>query len=123
MIRHKINDEELFKYDYIGAPWPPGSGWARNAKYKVGNGGFSLRRVSAMLEITASRENEHGGYPEDEFFAEKTKNLPTEEIAARFANEYVPSPDPVGFHGIWRAGLDEMLRLIPNTPGLPDPEV
>jgi hypothetical protein len=64
-------------YDYIGAPWLPAKseiagwnlikravyqfrrGWARlkggfspvNLKWKVGNGGFSLRRVETMLKV------------------------------------------------------------------------
>jgi hypothetical protein len=38
-------------YDYCGAPWLSGDGhWAG-----VGNGGFSLRRVAACLEVLASR--------------------------------------------------------------------
>jgi hypothetical protein len=34
-------------YDYIGAPWP-------RLKFRVGNGGFSLRRPAACLEVLRS---------------------------------------------------------------------
>ena len=37
---HLIN--EFLQYDYVGAPWPD---------RQVGNGGFSLRRKSKMLEL------------------------------------------------------------------------
>ena len=38
-------------YDYIGAPWSHRDDGSR----RVGNGGFSLRRVSAALRVLASR--------------------------------------------------------------------
>ncbi|MBR5087453.1 MAG: hypothetical protein IKX31_10660 [Muribaculaceae bacterium] len=71
-------------YDYIGAPWLPAQsdvegwnlprravyilrrGWARAKggfspaliKWKVGNGGFSLRRVDAMLQVIDNHRKE-----------------------------------------------------------------
>lgn len=41
-------------YDYYGAPWPlEAEKWGRN---KVGNGGLSLRRVSAMKNVCSKHE-------------------------------------------------------------------
>lgn len=48
LIRHAI-PPHLFRYDYIGAPWTHTP--APEAEFQVGNGGFSLRRVSALMEI------------------------------------------------------------------------
>jgi hypothetical protein len=46
-------------YDYIGAPWipHPEAPYAGNAGYegKVGNGGFSLRRVASFLRVIDSQ--------------------------------------------------------------------
>lgn len=41
-------------YDYIGAPWFEDFGDQANGKklWKVGNGGFSLRRISKFLKVT-----------------------------------------------------------------------
>ncbi len=41
-------------YDYVGAPWFDGVSGLRSSKVGVGNGGFSLRRVEAMLKVTRS---------------------------------------------------------------------
>ena len=37
----------FLEYDYVGAPWPPNQD---DNSYGVGNGGFSLRSKSKMLE-------------------------------------------------------------------------
>ena len=60
------------KYDYIGAPWlHTYCTWQEN-KYRihVGNGGFSLRRVKSMWEVTKNKDiiRTWSGN-EDEFFS------------------------------------------------------
>jgi hypothetical protein len=42
-------------YDYIGAPWLISPDTPHITAYKVGSGGFSLRRVSSFLRVLASR--------------------------------------------------------------------
>ena len=42
-------------YDYIGAPWLLSPDTPHITEAKVGNGGFSLRRVSAFLRVLRSR--------------------------------------------------------------------
>ena len=48
-------------YDFIGAPWPH-EPWEE----QCGNGGFSLRKISKMLEITETIK--YNGEPEDIYF-------------------------------------------------------
>jgi hypothetical protein len=42
-------------YDYIGAPWLHSADTPHITEEKVGNGGFSLRRVSSLLRVLRSR--------------------------------------------------------------------
>ena len=42
-------------YDYIGAPLPYWSGWPYRM-HLVGNGGFSLRKISSCIRVTRDRE-------------------------------------------------------------------
>ena len=43
------------EYDYIGAPWLRSADTPHIVEEKVGNGGFSLRRVRAFLDVLRSR--------------------------------------------------------------------
>lgn len=66
LIRRQI-DEDFFQYDWVGAPWSDGA-VQLGPQYAVhqppgGNGGFSLRRISAMLDIIA--ENPYVNVPEN----------------------------------------------------------
>ena len=100
-------------YDYIGAPWPrwmnyTGSRYAAGKEYRplicrgrVGNGGFSLRRISAMISATKARDKILAVHPsladilrkqEDMYFAyygamERRMNLPNVFVAADFSCE------------------------------------
>lgn len=53
VFRDDLNLFCSMDYDYIGAPWP----WifarefSMKYKYRVGNGGFSLRRIDAVLKV------------------------------------------------------------------------
>lgn len=76
IIHPDMWNDEFLSYDYIGAPWPiPGTEWRRNAtlvnsdnvvldkfddKYRVGNGGFSLRSrrlLTTPLRINIPKNN------------------------------------------------------------------
>lgn len=75
------------EYDYIGAPWPQLS--------EVGNSGFSLMKVSKILEIT-QMDNVVVGFNQnfDFVWCHDHKGLlkvPTVEIAAKFSFELQPS--------------------------------
>lgn len=139
-------------YDYIGAPWLPAPGdvegwnlarraiyklrrgWARLRggfhpvllKWKVGNGGFSLRRVEAMLQVLdkhpdkmaeIAKNANHTASFEDVVWSVRvnelwpaTLNIPDFATAARFAFEghpemamrYTSGELPMGVHAFYR---------------------
>lgn len=139
-------------YDYIGAPWLPAPGdvegwnlarraiyklrrgWARLRggfhtvllKWKVGNGGFSLRRVEAMLRVLdqhpdkmaeIAKNANHTACFEDVVWSVRvnelwpaTLNIPDYTTAARFAFEGHPEMAmrctngelPMGAHAFYR---------------------
>jgi hypothetical protein len=87
--------EPFLAYDYIGAPWCHDSPYVARLREKehvlkngLGNGGFSLRRVDAMIEAIESSPQFKGAkkLSEDLFFA---SYLDTIENSARFPNRYV----------------------------------
>lgn len=116
-----VFDDRLLEFcdkgwDYVGAPWPegcsarpwnfPGCGWVarvfpwlnRQRRYYVGNGGFSLRRVQAIIEaLTQHRLNARlTAANEDLFLAScadskrSTLRVATRDEAVRFAFEQEP---------------------------------
>jgi len=101
---------EYYNYDYVGAPWanPPLS------HLGGGNGGFSLRRVSAMIKACEPNRRKklqdidlpHGH--EDVFFSmQPHMRYPRDKTLHRaFASETIFSPDPVGLHKCY-AWIDE----------------
>lgn len=117
--------EDNFQYDYVGAPWPedqrsPGQrryrrvpdSYEASSPVRVGNGGFSLRRVEVMRRICA-RHKLPRGMPEDVFFAfhvDPGKVAPI-EVAAAFSVE-VPlffHPFPCGMHGAFHHVSDRQI--------------
>lgn len=88
--------QEFLDYDYVGAPWIDG-----HLKGKVGNGGFSLRRKSAMLKCLKERPPTEEDI-EDVYFGSKCADLikvAPYEIARRFSVESEHKyPIPLGFH-------------------------
>lgn len=111
-------EAEFLEYDYVGAPWNKNASynkfmvaWGLDPNY-VGNGGLSLRNPAAMLEIcskhTVARKALHydglQAEPEDVFFAKmclkKGLNVPTYELAQRFASEEIIG-DSYGFHKVF----------------------
>lgn len=112
IIRHKIPDS-LFEFDYIGAPW------AHNPipETRVGNGGFSLRKVKVMIEF--GREDLGDGDQEDLYFARRVKNIPNSDIAKTFSSEMITADDPVGIHSNYKyLPVAEVVRLLAGTAGL-----
>lgn len=105
---HYIYD--FIQYDYVGAPW--------NFNNDVGNGGLSLRRKTAMIDIIESpNERIH---IEDLFFSKYTKNKPTFEEAKRFSVETVYSKESFGMHKCWGNDIsaDELLQISLHIPDL-----
>ncbi|MHB1909685.1 MAG: DUF5672 family protein [Nitrososphaerales archaeon] len=87
-------DDVYFNYDWAGAPWTFSNG--------CGNGGFSLRRVSKMIQICT----QHGPSYENEdiFFSRHLRSgeYPDKEILKRFSSETIHCPDSCGMHKPYR---------------------
>ena len=80
--------DDFMKYDYVGAPW----------KDAVGNGGFSLRRKSKVLEIISKCKR--GNENEDVYFANPciSNFKPSMEKAKLFSVEGYYSDKSFGVH-------------------------
>ena len=129
--------EDLFlDYDYVGAPWPPGSHLvaAGVGKDFIGNGGLSVRDVGAMLDITRTCLDEKmrlfnsamQPVPEDVYFSaaleKRGGRFPSRALAQQFAMEMsmppAGGPPPLGFHKPWpyvgEATVEAFLRARIN---------
>ena len=105
---------EYMEYDYVGAPWPDTN---YVTPLQVGNGGFSLRRKSKMLELLSHSDAEYlkhknisravNHYVEDIFFSgiyhEGIQvNKPSYQKASEFSIESVYSKNPFAVHAVWK---------------------
>lgn len=114
----KSNIANFLEYDYIGAPWP--LSYEIN-RHSVGNGGFSLRSKSVMLEccnyinepLQLSKvvqeymaKNALPNCPEDVYFTTvmETYNIgiiANYEVATQFSVESILNYDAFGGHQFW----------------------
>jgi hypothetical protein len=89
--------EYIGRYDYVGAPW------YNNGQPEIGNGGFSLRRRSAMLDIISWYH--YNGENEDIYFAlgcaDGIHRLPSIDKAHAFAIEMINTRQAFGVHKAW----------------------
>jgi len=97
---------KFMKYDYVGAPWKD-----RNA---LGNGGFSLRRKSKMLEILEKCPTLN--HNEDGFFSGGCEGAvplkPTPEEAEEFSIETIfNGKQPFGIHKAWHHMPENSSKL------------
>jgi len=107
--------DEFFEYDYVGAPWHLtneifSSEYAKLIGDGIGNGGFSLRSVDAMIDICeALGASSPDTEAEDVFFVvnllKRGYQFPSRQVAYSFAQE-VPCSDlrdvrPLGLHATW----------------------
>jgi hypothetical protein len=115
--------DDFLKFDYIGAPWP------FETKYKVGNGGFSLRSRRLMQWLASSRLQYF--HPEDAVICKVYRSslekhgirFADVETAFRFSVEHGDPPGgTLGFHGIFnlwrflpREELGPLLDLLPAS--------
>jgi len=95
--------DKFLQYDYIGAPW--------NIDIPaVGNGGFSLRRKSKMLEIIEKYPSVDPGDHEDRYYARNILEIggkvPSKEEAREFSQEQMSFPMSFGVHAPWKHGID-----------------
>jgi hypothetical protein len=129
MLRHGI--EDFLKFDYIGAPWNLESNkWAATMHHygivnTVGNGGFSLRSLDAMIKISDA----YGSDPnpslmqEDIFFSHMTDKLKykiaDEKSAYMFAREVaincgcaIQASEHLALHAAWYYMPPELFERI-----------
>lgn len=102
LLLRKI-DDHFFSYDYVGAPWR----WGR-----VGNGGFSLRKVSFMIECVLESSKQH---PEDVYFstmAYRKGKIPNVSIAKSFSVEHLFYKSPVGIHQAYNFMTEGQMKII-----------
>jgi hypothetical protein len=109
-------DEKYFDYDYVGAPYygtligytqQQYSIYDKNIKrhYRIGNGGFSLRKMSSCLEHCIKNKHKNRDI-EDIFFAISDLKVPSIRdaydfsVESRITDEEAPLR-PIGMHKIW----------------------
>lgn len=100
--------EDYYQYDFIGAP----IAWI---DFPAMNGGFSLRRKSAMINVI---KNYHynGLDNEDMYFCNGLKQLngklPTLEVAKSFSCETIFNLGSLGYHAIDKYLTTEQINQI-----------
>jgi len=102
---------ELFlQYDYVGAPWKSGD---------VGNGGFSLRRKSKMIQICTTVLSPKG-INEDVYFTQQPHvplYMPSWETAHFFSVETIFHETSFGIHAAWKyMNKTELDFLVERNP-------
>jgi len=119
---------EFLQYDYVGAIWP-------HLDNQIGNGGFSLRKKSKMLEIiktcpytTMNSENNIKKYGkdlenEDVYFSllcESVRlNKPSINVAKKFASEGVLDSDSFAIHKCWNGtSINDLIKTFPEVEEL-----
>lgn len=98
--RRNLND--FLDYDWIGAPWNPAARFG-------GNGGLSIRRVSAIVDVLRSQQRADFSEAEDVWLAERLGHQPN----ARMANATVS----LTFSGEMHTGLATHLATDRETSG------
>ena len=124
----------FLKYDYIGAPWKKSQD---DNSLHVGNGGFSLRKKSAMLRVINQQRKLVVGkstlkymknsklncIPEDVYFSKSLIDFNLGKVAQydtalKFSQESILGDNPLGGHAFW---LAEPKKKFYNVYKLNDP--
>jgi hypothetical protein len=137
MINPNCKDliNKFLEYDYVGAPWKTEyqkdnlDTYSKNQNLNkpyvydyIGNGGFSLRKKSKMLEIVNSL-SEIKEIAEDIVFSVGSNTVkarkPPFDLAKEFAIEMIYVPRSFGVHKPWLwLSQDELNQLKNDCPGL-----
>jgi hypothetical protein len=92
--------DDWLEYDWAAAPRTPNDRFA-------GNGGLSIRRVSAIKKVLSFQRRENDTQPEDEWYGKRLAEGMSSKMGLRIANasesshfsvEEVYSEKPMGFH-------------------------
>lgn len=147
VLRDELSDWMARPYDYVGAPWPvpnelmvsipPFEGdRRRHLRIHVGNGGLSLRRNRACIDLLHEHAQARDmfistGSSEDLFFSfmgalSKRFVLPNEIAASHFSLEIGPESYvalnggrlPMGAHAWWKYGHTFWMHQFKNSADL-----
>ena len=108
---------DFIQYDYVGAPWGHGILVYDYEKMDVlvGNGGLSLRKKTAMLNIIKNditNTRYENNINEDIFFSKNIKNIPSVEQAKLFSVETIFSEKSFGIHNCHKWITHEQIYKI-----------
>jgi hypothetical protein len=99
LLQHFISSN----YDYVGSPWLKTNYEITKQCDYIGNGGFSLRKTSKMLEII--HKIPWNQMYEDLYFARKYNNIdvkkPSYDIALQFCFDEAFHPNALACHKPW----------------------
>jgi hypothetical protein len=131
-IMYRKGIEDFYEYDYVGAPWPVEY---RIAEGGVGNGGFSLRSINAMIECLKHSDNIeiqpynnsennlktfNGKHPEDVFYSNAMEQLGFRVAPIRFAKHFSNetcyfTENPLGSHQLYKFNKLLADKLLYNS--------
>ena len=109
----KALNPALFQYSYVGAPWFALK--LHRSHSRIGNGGYSLRNVAAMIQICQQHNySEKKDMAEDVFFSKylQLKDLPNLQLAKQFSVESIFHPTPSGSHRGWLFNNDKEIEKL-----------
>ena len=116
--KDKIN--EFLEFDYVGSPWyfPQGHQHS-HLNEKVGNGGFSLRKKSKMLEIIDKCKSKWDHNGEDRFFSMPCDDIkihkPNAKKAEEFCSETKLHNSSFAIHKVWEYhSISEIAKNFPE---------
>ena len=113
---HDISYFLKFGFGYIGAPLDHE---INQNKLSAQNGGFSLRKKSAMLAAIATKKENESTWPEDMWFSVVKKDITNPapiEIASFFSVENVYKEGSFGIHKPWVVFKNELNSLKRDCP-------
>ena len=112
-VENKDLIHQFLVYDYVGAPWLVGTYPPTRGCGFIGNGGFSLRRKSKMLEIIEKIKWQNDN--EDLYFCTNYEgirvNKPSYEMAKTFSVEQTFSNHTFACHKPWLERHYEQFKL------------
>ena len=113
--KHPI--EYYLEYGYVGGPLKPSDD---DDAIVYQNGGFSLRRKSAMLKAIETKKPNENTWPCDKWYSSKKKDIVKPapyNVAKEFAVERVLTDRPYGVHKPWNfLKKDELDKLRKDCP-------
>lgn len=112
--------EEFMDCDYIGAPW---EFFEEFPKGRVGCGGFSYRKRSAMIKILMETPPNPKDKWEDMYYVEEIEKredlkMASVALAKQFCVGAMYSEHPFSVHQCWNGGLpkEQYDKLVKNYP-------